>query len=119
MFAKKPISPSRRSSWRLAIGEPTTMSFDRKLEGSSGFAEKFSARGPHDSKGRTLRQFDLARRIFRYPCSYMIYSEAFDALPPMARDLVYERMWRILSGQESNKDYARLLLADRQAIVEI
>ncbi|MGH8262096.1 MAG: hypothetical protein ACRETU_13310, partial [Steroidobacterales bacterium] len=55
----------------------------------------------------------------RYPCSYMIYSEAFDALPTAARNLVYERMWEILGGNETAKVYMRLSVADRRAIVEI
>ena len=55
----------------------------------------------------------------RYPCSYMIYSEAFDSLPVEAKEAIYKRMWQILSGQESGQKYARVSLADRQAIVEI
>src|SRR5271169_4275043 len=54
------------------------------VEGISGFEEKFAAQGPFDSHGRSLRQFDLNRRMMRYPCSYMIYSAAFDALPAEA-----------------------------------
>ena len=48
------------------------------ITGTSGFAERFGALGPRDSKGRSLRDLDLQRRLFRYPCSYMIYSEAFE-----------------------------------------
>ena len=58
------------------------------VRGSSGFAESFSARGPRDSKGRSLRQLDLQTRLLRYPCSYMIYSDAFDALPAAAKTAV-------------------------------
>jgi hypothetical protein len=90
-----------------------------KIQGSSGFAEKFTARGPRDHKGRSLRDFDLERRLMRYPCSYMIYTEAFDGLPAEAKEAIYKRMWQILSGQENEPKYARLSLADRQAIVEI
>jgi hypothetical protein len=90
-----------------------------RLQGSSGFAEKFSAEGPRDSLGRSLRQLDLERRLMRYPCSYMIYSGAFDALPDLAKDLVYRRMWQILSGEEKEAPYTRLSLVDRQAIVQI
>jgi hypothetical protein len=89
------------------------------VRGSSGFAEKFAAAGPRDQKGRSLREFDLERRVFKYPCSYMIYSPAFDALPQPAKDAVYQRMWDILSGRETDKIYTRLSRADRQAIVEI
>jgi hypothetical protein len=89
------------------------------LEGSSGFTEWFSAQGPADTRGRSLRQLDLTRRLLRYPCSYMIYTDAFTALPARARDAVYRRMWVVLSGQDPGPRYARLIAADRQAIIEI
>ena len=89
------------------------------VTGSSGFARQFSSAGPADSRGRSLRQLDLRTRLLRYPCSYMVYSDAFDALPPPARDAIYRRMWRVLSGQEEAPNYARLAAADRRAIVEI
>jgi hypothetical protein len=85
------------------------------VEGTSGFAEKFAAQGPFDSKGRSLRQFDLRRRMMRYPCSYMLYSAAFDGLPAETKDAIYRRMWRVLSGEERS----RLSIEDRQSIVEI
>ena len=90
-----------------------------KVRGSSGFAEKFGALGPADSKGRSLRQLDLDRRLLKYPCSYMIYSEAFDALPDTAKRLVYERLWQVLSGADKDKKFSILSTADRQAIIEI
>jgi hypothetical protein len=93
--------------------------FAGAIRGSSGFAEKFSAQGPRDGKGRSLKQLDLDRRLMRYPCSYMIYTPAFDALPQDARSAIYQRMWQILSGKETGKQYAALSRADRQAIVEI
>jgi hypothetical protein len=89
------------------------------VRGSSGFARVFADRGPKDSKGRSLRELDLGRRIFRYPCSYMIYTPAFDALPPAAKDAVYARLWAVLSGAETDPRYRRLTLVDRQAIVSI
>jgi len=90
-----------------------------QVQGTSGFAEKFSSEGPRDSQGRSLRQFDLERRLMRYPCSFMIYSDAFDGLPDDAKDAVYERMWKILSGQEHGQRYAKLTFEDRKSIVEI
>jgi hypothetical protein len=89
------------------------------VHGTSGFSETFAARGPHDSKRRSLRQFDLERRLFRYPCSYMIYSRAFDALPEPLKAAIYQRMWQVLSGEEKSSKYERLSRADRRAIVEI
>jgi hypothetical protein len=55
----------------------------------------------------------------RYPCSYMIYTPAFNELPDSAREAIYGRMWQILSGADNDARYARLSLADRRAIVEI
>ena len=89
------------------------------MQGSSGFAAMFAAQGPRDKQGRSLREFDLRRRLFRYPCSYMIYTEAFDAMPAAAREAVYSRMWEILSGREKHQRYTVLTAADRQAIIQI
>ena len=89
------------------------------VTGSSSFTRRFADEGPKDPQGRSLRQFDLQRRLFRYPCSYMIYAPAFDALPPEAKQAIYQRMWSILSGSERGREYARLSPADRRAIVEI
>jgi hypothetical protein len=91
-----------------------------RIRGGSGFAERFSATGPRDKKGRSLYELDLNRRLMKYRCSYLIYSPAFDALPPAAKDPIYRRMWEVLSGQEQDPRYrSALSLADRQAIVEI
>jgi hypothetical protein len=89
------------------------------VKGTSGFAERFSAQGPRDKRGRSLRQLDLQRRIMRYPCSFTIYNASFDRLPPPAREAIYRRLWNVLSGAESAPKYARLSPADRRAIIEI
>lgn len=89
------------------------------VSGASGFAAKFSAQGPFDSQGRGLHQLDLQHRTLKYPCSYMIYSEAFDALPAVAKQAVYRRLWEVLSGRETDKRYAHLTTADRDAILQI
>jgi len=83
------------------------------------FTATFGKNGPRDSKGRSLYDLDLEHRLLRYPCSYMIYSEAFDALPAAAKDAIYKRMMQVLSGSEKDKKYARLSAADRRAVIEI
>jgi hypothetical protein len=90
-----------------------------KIEGSSGFAEAFSGRGPRDANGRSLRQLDLTTRLMRYPCSYTIYSAQFEQLPEAARQAVYQRLWTILSGKDRDRRYQRLSSADRRAVVDI
>ena len=89
------------------------------VEGTSGFAEQFAKLGPRDSQGRSLRDFDLHARIFKYPCSYLIYSESFDSLPSPARDYVYHRVLEVLTGRDQSPDFARLTKDDRRAILEI
>lgn len=101
----------------LLIGEAP---FEGRVEGGSGFAERFAAQGPRDRLGRSLRQLDLTRRLMRYPCSYLIYSPLFDGLPSSMKDLIYERLWQVLSGADRKPRYqSHLTLADRQAIVDI
>ncbi len=89
------------------------------IAGTSDFARAFSARGPRDGRGRSLRDFDLERRLFRYPCSYLIYTDAFDALPAPARDYVYRRLLEVLTGQDRGDGFRRLSAEDRRAIFEI
>jgi len=89
------------------------------IHGTSGFAEEFARRGPFDKKGRSLRDFDLRTRLLKYPCSYLIYSPAFDGLPASVKERTYRRLWDVLTGKETGKDYAHLSQADRQAIKEI
>ncbi len=89
------------------------------IAGTSGFAEEFAARGPRDSRGRSLRDFDLKTRIFKYPCSYLIYSSDFDAIPAPAKEYIYRRLFEILSGREQGPEFASLSSQDRQAILEI
>ena len=59
------------------------------VQGVSMFTKTFPERGPRDGKGRSLRDFDLQKRLFRYPLSYLIYSAAFDGMPDVVRERVY------------------------------
>jgi hypothetical protein len=86
---------------------------------SSAFARDFAKRGEKDSKGRSLRDFDLTERTFRYPASYLIYSAAFDSIPQPARGYIYHRLLQILSGEDQGPDFAHLSPADRRAILSI
>ena len=89
------------------------------IVGASNFAAEFAKAGPRDRKGRSLRQFDLTARMFKYPCSYLIYSEAFDNMPEQTRQRVYQRLWEVLTGRDKSPAFAHLSAADRQAIFEI
>jgi hypothetical protein len=89
------------------------------VQGTSGFTEEFMTQGPRDPQGRSLRDFDLQRRMFRYPCSYLIDSEAFDALHGEMKDFVWRRLWEILSEGKDAEKFAHLSAEDRSAILEI
>jgi hypothetical protein len=89
------------------------------IKGVSTFTQTFAERGPRDPQGRSLRDFDLQKRLFRYPLSYMIYSAAFDGLPDVVRDRVYQRLYEILTGQDKSKTFAGISPQDREAVLEI
>jgi hypothetical protein len=89
------------------------------VAGTSTFAARFSERGPRDRHGRSLFQLDLVHRLLRFPCSYLIYSEAFDALPEPLEEYISRRLAEILGGQDQSAAYAHLSAADRSAIAGI
>jgi len=92
---------------------------DGRVKGYSGFTQAFEKEGPRDRKGRSLRDFDLKTRLFRYPCSYLIYSESFDTLPDVAKQYVYHRLYQVLSGQDTSPAFAKLSSTDRKDVLEI
>jgi hypothetical protein len=89
------------------------------IQGTSGFAEKFANAGPRDRLGRSLRDLDLTERLFKYPCSYLIHSKSFAELPQAMKDHVWQRLWQVLTNQDSSEKFAHLSARDRKAIVEI
>jgi len=125
-----------RAGWDARVGETSRLDADVEalvtymlfadeaklydpVEGVSTFTKTFAERGPRDPRGRSLRDFDLKTRMFRYPLSYMIYSEAFDAMPGVVRDRVYQRLYDVLSGKDATPKFARLSSDDRSAILAI
>jgi hypothetical protein len=125
-----------RAAWETRLGEPLRIAeaadtladymlfvdeapITGGLEGSSGYAEKFMALGPKDSKGRSLRDLDLKTRLQKYPLSYMIYSPAFRGLPDAPKNLVMGKIDRVLSGEITGPNYAHLTPEIRAAIRDI
>lgn len=89
------------------------------LTGSTEFTREFERLGPRDALGRSLRQFDLTGRLFKFPCSYLIYSEQFDALPEQARQYIYRRLWQVLTGRDDSAAFSRLSDGARDSIYQI
>ncbi len=94
-------------------------SWKEPVRGTTTFASEFAARGPRDSQGRSLRELDLSKRLMKYPCSYLIYSEPFAELPASTKDQVYQRLFDVLSGADTSEQYNHLTSKDRRAILEI
>ncbi len=101
----------------LLFSEETPLS--APIKGTTKFAEEFTARGPKDKQGRSLRDFDLQTRLFKYPCSFLIYSESFDALQPELKAMIYQRLFDILTGKNKSQDFKNLTPEMRRALLEI
>ena len=89
------------------------------VTGDAQYVADFTASGLRDSKGRSLRDLDLQTRTFRHPCSFLIYSEAFDQIPTPMREHLLQRLHAILTGEDADPQFSRLTAGDRQAVLEI
>ena len=89
-----------------------------RVEGTSTFAADFAARGPWDSQGRSLRDFSLDGRLFEHPLSFLVYSDAWNALPSAVKDRAYALMHEILTGDD-DPDFPLLDENIRAAVLEI
>jgi hypothetical protein len=121
---KRRESITRRIEWACEpVVQYLLFSEEAKLtgpvRGTSDFAKEFAARGPFDSQKRSLREFDLKTRMFRYPMSYLVYSRQFDGLPAEAKDRIYLRLFEVLTGKDESKPFAHLTRGDRTAVLEI
>lgn len=92
---------------------------DSPIAGTTTFAADFAKAGPRDRRGRSLREFDLKTRMFKYPCSYLIQTLEFDQLPEALKAEVAAGLKRVLKGEEKDRKFAHLSADDRQAIWEI
>jgi len=89
------------------------------VSGDPQYAQAFTAVGPFDSKGRSLREFDLQTRLFKHPCSFLIYSDQFDAMPAVMHDELLHRLHTILTGEDRDPQFAQLGDQERRTILEI
>ncbi|MDR2214659.1 MAG: hypothetical protein LBE59_02325 [Nevskiaceae bacterium] len=92
---------------------------DDAIEGNTDFAKHFVERGPVDSQGRNLRAFDLKTRVFRWPLSYLVYSQAFDSLSEPAWNYAADRIVQVLRGEDTTGLSERISAEDRAAVIQI
>jgi hypothetical protein len=98
------------------VGQPALSS---PVVGVSGFTGMFNDIGPKDSRGRSLRELDLTDRLFKYPFSYLVYSEAFEALPQQVKVDLFAAIGDVLLGRDKSPEFEHLTAQDKLAIIEI
>lgn len=86
---------------------------------SSAYAKWFRKQGRDDQLGRSLRDFDLDTRLFRFRLSYLIELDFFDKLEPKCRERIYRRLWDGLTSDDAKLSFALLDAAEKRAIIEI
>lgn len=89
------------------------------IKGSNSFTESFQKQGQRAKSGRSLRDLELNTRLFRYPCSYQIYTPQFDALQPQLLAAVYQKLHDVLTGKNASPRYEHLSKQDRESILAI
>jgi hypothetical protein len=89
------------------------------INASENFIEAFQRNAKRDSKGRSLKDLDLKTRLFRFPCSFLLDSEAFRKMPAMVREAILAKLHQVLLGENPDRTFESLSLPDRQAILEI
>jgi hypothetical protein len=90
----RPVLDSLFMAHEAEIGAP--------VSSTSGYREYFETLGPVDSRGRSLREFDLQTRTFRYPLSYLIYSPAVTGLPDQVKRYLFSQIRAELEGETAH-----------------
>lgn len=89
------------------------------IDSKGPFMAAFQEAGIPNRAGRSLRDFQLLDRLFKYRCSYMIYSGAFRHLPGELRDVILARLDGILGGTGDSPLGDHLAASEREKIREI
>jgi len=89
------------------------------LQPSAELVEAFEKNAKRDSKGRSLKDFELQTRLFRYPCSFLLDTDAVRSLPPELLQTVMKRLHAVLTGEDTHPDFEKLKADDREAVLEI
>ncbi len=89
------------------------------IEGDAQFKKDFLASRKSLSGGESLKDFDLRTRLFKYRCSYMIYSNAFQGLPADYKNQIYQSLGKALSTKSPDPNYSYLPPAEKQTIREL
>ena len=92
---------------------------DGGIEGRPDFQTDFTTHAPKSTDGRSLKDFQLLNRLFKYRCSYLIYSLTFKNLTPPLKQTVLSRLNTILAGHDITGRYTHLTETERTHIRQI
>jgi hypothetical protein len=92
---------------------------DGGIEGDEAFPIAFSAKAPKSADGRSLKDMQLLTRLFKYRCSYMVYSLTFQHLTPPLKRTVLTRMKEVLAGTDGSGQFGYLGESERAHIINI
>ena len=100
------------ADYLLGVGEAP---FDFSVTPRADFAQALLRQFPRDGEGRSLAELDLTRRLLKYGVSYLVYTDAFAALPSEVRLPVMAHIMAVLDSRVTARKYAHLLPGDRLA----
>jgi hypothetical protein len=89
------------------------------VEGDADYKTDFLRTRKATKAGQSLKDLDLQTRLFKYRCSYMIYSDIFTGLPAPMKQRVYQRLQAALTEKNPKKEYGYLPVQEKRAIREI
>ena len=89
------------------------------IEGDPAFQQVFTRNTPQTRDGRSLKDFQLLNRLFKYRCSYMIHSLTFTYLTPPLKETVLSSLWAIMEGKDTSGRYDYLTETERKHIQRI
>ncbi len=92
---------------------------DGGVEGDPAFQQAFAKNAPQTRDGRSLKDFQLLNRLFKYRCSFMVYSLTFQTLFPPLKETVLTELWRALDGKDAEARHAYLAASERRHIQKI
>ncbi len=80
------------------------------------YREDFLADRKEASNGISLKDLDLETRMFKHRCSYLIYSDVFQATSDLFKQRVYQVLGEAISTEKPNPDFAYLSVTEKEAI---
>ena len=80
------------------------------------YREDFLADRREASGGISLKDLDLKNRLFKYRCSYLIYSDVFQVTPDLFKQQVYRLLGEAIRTETPDPDFAYLSVTEKKAI---